>query len=758
MMLVLVQAALHSLLLGVVTLLGLKLLRVKNPQVEITAWSIVLIAAVAMPLLMPLTRLTIPDAPPETLSPLASHARWDISLREFDWLWTDNFSGGAQPAPVSVERSDAASLVPRPSSIARGSQAAWQIAIEGIGWPGVATGFYLFVCGLLLLKLLVGLAILVRLARTARPIMVLPVGARVCASELVAVPVTFASVIMVPGDWETWSAVKRRAVLAHELSHVARGDFYTLLLASLYRIVFWFNPLSWWLLHQLGELMEMLSDDAAIADMGDAPAYAEVLLEVAASARSAPMAIAMARRSTVRRRIERILACTAPPPLSRRKRILISAGLVPLVALSAVTIARGTPPVDPKASVVAQDTPSGEPPPRGAVAAESSVSDRDSRIGIEADLTALKLDDILPGWVKLPGKASKAIFNLVPQLRSTRFEDIVIEGGGVSIKGSLEVDQNGDLITANFPIYSPSDGDKASLWAERGGDGVLKVTMRGDVFDGRGLLASAIAGNLGKVDDSKGTTKNIDFDVDLELSAVMGFNGEALRSVDGKLSRRNGVITNLALSGKIGRDAPVTAALRGRGQGEREVIYLQTKDAGAFLRFTDTYSRMSGGQLSLAMDPPTVGPGAKEGLIKIRDFTMKGEAAFDHLIVGGPAGTPNSVDFSRARAEFVRQNGRLTVREGVLAGPMIGGTIEGTIDDPGNQVRMSGTLVPLYRLPDMSGRARLGRLLGADSNESLIGVTYEITGAPGKPVVHVNPVPVIAPGVWRRIFRFQIAE
>jgi hypothetical protein len=158
---------------------------------------------------------------------------------------------------------------------------------------------------------------------------------------------------------------------------------------------------------------------------------------------------------------------------------------------------------------------------------------------------------------------------------------------------------------------------------------------------------------------------------------------------------------------------------------------------------------MSGGQLSLAMDPPTVEPGAKEGLIKIRDFTVKGEAALDRLIVGGPAGTPNGVDFSRARAEFVRQNGRLTVREGVLTGPMIGGTIEGTIDDPGNQVRMSGTLVPLYRLPD---------LLGADRNESLIGVTYEITGAPGKPVMHVNPVPVVAPDVWRRIFRFQIAE
>jgi hypothetical protein len=227
---------------------------------------------------------------------------------------------------------------------------------------GVATGVYLFVSGVQLLKLLVGLALLFRLARTARLLTVLPAGARVCVSESVAMPVTFASVIVLPSDCETWSTVKQRAVLAHELSHVARGDFHTLLIASLYRVVFWFNPLSWWLLRRLGELMEMLSDDAAVADVGDAPAYAEVLLDVAAHVRSAPMAIAMARPTTMRRRIERILARTAPPPLGRRKRILISAGLVPLVALSALTVARGTPPAEPRSSVVAQGTPPAEPP------------------------------------------------------------------------------------------------------------------------------------------------------------------------------------------------------------------------------------------------------------------------------------------------------------------------------------------------------------------------------------------------------------
>src|SRR5712675_1809037 len=94
--------------------------------------------------------------------------------------------------------------------------------------------------------------------------------------------------------------------------------------------------------------------------------------------------------------------------------------------------------------------------------------DRDSRLGIDADLTSLKLDNILPGWVKLPGKSSRAVFNVVQKPQSTRLEDIVIDGGGVLIKGSLEVDQNGDVISANFPTYSPSEGDRTSLKAERG--------------------------------------------------------------------------------------------------------------------------------------------------------------------------------------------------------------------------------------------------------------------------------------------------
>ena len=381
--------------------------------------------------------------------------------------------------------------------------------------------------------------------------------------------------------------------------------------------------------------------------------------------------------------------------------------------------------------------------------------DHDTHLGIEADLTALKLDNILPGWVKLPGKSSRAVFNVVQKPQSTRFEDIVVAdgSGAVLIKGSLEIDQNGDLMNANFPVYSPSDGDKTTLRAERTPDGVLKLTMRGDVFDGRGFLKSALSGKAAA--DPNNKPKNFDFDVDLKLGTVAGNSGESVRSVDVKLSRRNGTIRSFTLSGKLGRDTPLTGELRSRGQ-KGDVVVLETNDAGAFFRFTDTYNKMHGGRLELAIDPPTVEQRAKEGLINIYDFAIKGDSNLDRVAAGGPAQSQAGISFTRLRAEFTSQNGQLTIhQEGVVKGPTNRGTIAGNIDFPADQVRMSGTFVPLYGINNMFGQIPIfGLILGAGSNEGLFGITYEVVGSPGDPKVHINPMSMMAPGVFRKIFDF----
>jgi hypothetical protein len=378
------------------------------------------------------------------------------------------------------------------------------------------------------------------------------------------------------------------------------------------------------------------------------------------------------------------------------------------------------------------------------------TGDRDSRFGIEADLSNLRIDNLLPGWIKTPGRSAKATFVVVRKDQSTRFEDVVIEGGGALIKGNLEVDDKGDLISASFPTYHPSEGDRASLRAERNQDGALKVTMRGDVFDGRSFVKSSVGGSGSDKKQRIG-----DFELDLKFGAVAGHNGEAMRSVDLKLARRGGVIRTFTLNGKIGTNTTVFGDIRGRAQG-RVLMYLETADAGALFRFTDTYSKMYGGRMWIVMEPPTADSTPQEGLLNVQDFNIRGEPQLQQLSQTQPGAAQNGLGFSRMRAEFVRSTGKLVIREGIVAGPTMGATVEGNIDYASNQVRASGTFVPAYGLNNIFGQIPIvGLFLGGGSNEGLIGITYEVVGTPGAPTLRVNPISAVAPGVLRKIFDFN---
>ena len=377
----------------------------------------------------------------------------------------------------------------------------------------------------------------------------------------------------------------------------------------------------------------------------------------------------------------------------------------------------------------------------------------ESRFGVEADLTPAKIDNLLPGWTKAAGEASRATFTLVSRPQATRFEDIAVEAAGTSVKGAVELDASGEVLSANFPAFSLAKGDKATLKAERGGDGVLRVTLRGDVYDGRGFVKSAMSGPAnGKQPQDK------DIDLDLKLATVAGFNGETLRGLDLRLSRRSGVITSFALKAKLGRDAQLVGDLRGRGTNGRQVVYVETGDAGAFFRFTDIYPKAVGGEMWVALDPQSADKAPQDGILNVRDFRVRGEAALDR-VAAAPApqnagGISPGVEFSHLRVDFTRSLGRFTIRDGLVKGPVIGATVDGYIDYMHSEVRMRGTFVPLYGLNNMFGQIPIVGLFLGGSNEGLIGLTYEVVGPPNAPILRVNPISAVAPGLLRKFFEF----
>ena len=71
------------------------------------------------------------------------------------------------------------------------------------------------------------------------------------------------------------------AILAHELTHVARLDWAKLLLAQLVTALLWFNPLVWLLAREAHQLREEAADDAVLASDIEETAYARLLIQVA---------------------------------------------------------------------------------------------------------------------------------------------------------------------------------------------------------------------------------------------------------------------------------------------------------------------------------------------------------------------------------------------------------------------------------------------------------------------------------------------
>jgi beta-lactamase regulating signal transducer with metallopeptidase domain len=309
MMQLLIEAALRSLVVAFAVGLVLKLCRVRHAQVEATAWTVVLAAGLAMPLLMQLTLLRLPTSVVMLPHQIIATAVPALPLRHLS---------AATHAMPSGETWSILDLVPF---------------------------VYGAIAAVLLLRLAAGLVMTWRIVRTARPIRAdWTRGADVRITARVAAPVTFGRTILVPVSFITWPDAKRRAVMGHEGAHVANHDFTIQLLSQLHSAVFWFSPLAWWLQRRLAALAETTSDEAAILKVGSRLDYAEILLDIAAgvrnrgrrdpSARGLSAGIAMARPALLHERVDHILCETGPLMLlAPSRRLLLAASLVPGILL-----------------------------------------------------------------------------------------------------------------------------------------------------------------------------------------------------------------------------------------------------------------------------------------------------------------------------------------------------------------------------------------------------------------------------------------
>jgi len=313
MLTLLVEATIKGSIILALAAVLTSLMRGRSAAARHFVWGIALLLAAVLPLatrLLPAWNVSVPVDVASSLSP-----------RQATAIPTAEPSTGAALSAASIQLS-------LPAQTARPRPAGGETTTVPMSLGAALTFCWALVAATLLARVLAGCATLARLARRAEPVndtcwlVMLDHAARsagvtrsvrLLASEETTVPMTWGlarPVLLLAPDYGEWSPERRRAVLIHELAHVARWDSATQLAARICCALYWFNPMIWFAARALRSERERACDDRVLAAGTRASAYAGELLDIARSSLGLERhagALAMARRSEIEGRLLAIL-------------------------------------------------------------------------------------------------------------------------------------------------------------------------------------------------------------------------------------------------------------------------------------------------------------------------------------------------------------------------------------------------------------------------------------------------------------------
>ncbi len=286
--------------------------------------------------------------------------------------------------------------------------AAPALDLRNLPWARLAFGLYLGGLAFLALRLLVSRWSLRRLVassteatdpswrtlvRECEAQMGIAEPVRLLRSLDRSMPMTFGIAtpsILIPAVADTWAADRRRAVLLHELAHIARRDCLTQFLAHLACAAYWIHPGVWFLARRLRVERELACDDRVLSAGAPPHDYAAHLLELAYSLTgptSPAFVVAMARPAHLEGRMVAILDAarnrvTPSLPACALGLALLAIVVVPLAAAEAVVVTDRAEPARaavlspaPTAALPARPVAAPAPAPAPANSAESSPSE-----------------------------------------------------------------------------------------------------------------------------------------------------------------------------------------------------------------------------------------------------------------------------------------------------------------------------------------------------------------------------------------------
>lgn len=378
------------------------------------------------------------------------------------------------------------------------------------------------------------------------------------------------------------------------------------------------------------------------------------------------------------------------------------------------------------------------------VSLESTGGGRDRQL-VKVDLTKAVVRFPPVDFVKPKGKAASATFTLTRTDAGTAIDDLVLKLGAAAAGGSLKIDGDGRIVSADIGSLQLSAGDDLAVAVARK-DGRYSVRLTGASLDGRTLIRRLLSSGDG------GRLAGPGIDLHAALGRVTGFRDEGLSGFNLDASVDGGRLTALSLTAQTAGGGATSASLTPAGGARR--IRVELGEVGRVLRFLDLYGRVFGGRATVT---GTIDDGgvlrATVGGTRWKIVEEPALARLSTAAEEGPTAGLSAADIRRLRADVTFADGRLRIDDGVVRAETAGLSLQGDVDFRRNVIGLSGTYLPASRFDSLLGKIPLlGQTVFAGGRAGLLGVSFRLAGAIDDPALTVNPLSVIAPGIFRKLF------
>lgn len=404
---------------------------------------------------------------------------------------------------------------------------------------------------------------------------------------------------------------------------------------------------------------------------------------------------------------------------------------------------------------------------RGVVPVEISLQKAgrvEPAIKVRADLTNAEIALEPVAWKKPPGKQAFVEAEIVSgKTQKTELQNFKVSGDDIAVEGWVGIGADGRMREFLFPAFSLNVISRLELQGTLGSDDIWSIKANGPTFDGRDVFKSLFSVGDGGSAKSKPGKSSRGTNLSVDIGNVIGGNDLSLRGFKMKLSTRNEKLSAFEARGTLDGGTPLTAMLE-QSTGARRML-VESPDAGQVMKLIDFYPNLQGGRLRLEVNLDGKGAAEKTGILWVDQFRILGDPIVSEVVGSADDGRPaigggkNKVtrevfQFDRMRAPFSVGYGQFVLEESYLKGPLVGANLRGKVDFKTRRVNLGGTYIPLQGLNSaLGGIPLLGQIISGAHGEGIFGITFAVQGPLAEPQVLVNPLSLVAPGIFREVFQ-----